>query len=115
MPNASQALDANLKPIIPAPIQGDVSPIQIASATASARIAVLPNRLIQVKATVNCYYKLGDVTVAAAATTSATDGSQYLAAGTCETVITPNIAAPYLAAIRAATTDGQITISYLKG
>ena len=110
--SSAQATDG-LHVISPPPIDGATAPIQFDYTDASANIAVLPNRLIQVKSNTDCYYKLGAAdTIAAAATTSATIASQYLPAGVEEYVETG--AFLFLAAIRK-TGNGQMTISYLKG
>jgi hypothetical protein len=111
--SSAQATDGGGKVISPPPIDGATAPIQFDYTDASANIAVLPNRLIQVKSNTDCYYKLGAAdTIAAAATTSATIASQYLPAGVGEIVETG--AFLFLAAIRK-TGNGQMTISYLKG
>jgi hypothetical protein len=111
--SSAQATDGGGKVISPPPIDGATAPIQFDVSDVSANIAVLPNRLIQVKCTVDCYYKLGAAdSVVASATTSATAASQYLPAGVEEIVETG--AFLFLAAIRK-TGSGQMTISYLKG
>lgn len=96
--------------VFPPPIPGDISPIQLDFTDTSARIAVDANRIIRVVATQDCYVKLGAVTVAAAATTSATAGSWPLFAGVPEDFDTQ--AATYIAAIRVSV-NGQLTIQYL--